>query len=68
MHMADFRVCEAELTPSEAMWVNRNPGPRRNNIFEFLQWLHKSDSSKFWIPQQARSIQAFVGAGIEAVR
>src|SRR5258708_20031226 len=43
MDMADFRVCEAELTTSEAMRVNGDPRPRRYGIFEFLQ-PHKHDS------------------------
>src|SRR5258708_5495885 len=43
MDMADFRVCEAELTTSEAMRVNGDPRPRRYGIFEFLP-PHKHDS------------------------
>jgi hypothetical protein len=42
MHMPDFRVCEAELATSKAMWVDGDPGPRCNCVFELRQRLHKT--------------------------
>jgi hypothetical protein len=37
VHVADFRVRQAELAASKAMRVDRNLSPRRHGVFEFLE-------------------------------
>jgi hypothetical protein len=37
VHVADFRIRQAELAPSKAMRVNRNLCPRSHSILELLK-------------------------------
>jgi hypothetical protein len=56
MDMADFGICEAELTSSKSMREDRDPGPRRDSVFELLERLHNPYSLDCSMPEQACSI------------